>query len=165
MLTQLPPFLQVTENMPNLDPKQEWPNPLKLTFPSTLVPLSTACDVFDVTVAMNATYLLRGVVTRKQQLVPIKLTPNCLNKDVAPPVTAATGSLLVQITSNVEYAQVTDTKIPFLIDFGEKVLEEDPLGLFNVTGSNRTDLVYEVEEGKIYLMVYPDDEDKATTIT
>jgi hypothetical protein len=153
-----------------LDANQTWPTgPLTLTFPSSVIPATTtACAAFDMTVVLNATYLERGIVTFTQDVVPIKITPVCLNTNVIPPVTKASGSVPVQITKSSSYsayAQVTATKIPFLIDFTEKVLEVDPLKLFNVTGANRTDVVYEPEAGRIYLMVYPNDVDESTTIT
>lgn len=62
------------------------------------------------------------------------------------------------------YGQDTQTSIPFFIDFTEKVLEDNPLKLFNVTGSNRTDAVYDVEKGQIFLKVYVDDTSKETSI-
>jgi hypothetical protein len=37
-----------------------------------------------------------------------------------------------------------------------QVVENDPVELFKVEGANRTDVVYAVDSGKIYLMVYAD---------
>lgn len=80
--------------------------------------------------------------------------------------TSASGSQLpVTIKFASPFVETNTPELPFLVDFGDKVLELNPLKLVNVTGSNRTDLVYAVEEGKIYLMIYPDDPSEEATIT
>ncbi|KAK9812889.1 hypothetical protein WJX72_005294 [[Myrmecia] bisecta] len=60
----------------------------------------------------------------------------------------------VVIKSSEPYG-VTNNPTPlFLVDFGEKVLEIDPLQLFNITGTNRTDVAYELNSGQIWVLAH-----------
>ncbi|KAI3424051.1 hypothetical protein D9Q98_009414 [Chlorella vulgaris] len=51
-----------------------------------------------------------------------------------------------------KYATTDERRIPLLIDFGERVLQLNPLRLFSVTGFSRTDVLYEVLAGRVYLI-------------
>ena len=90
----------------------------------------------------------------------MRVVPKCLS------VTPTVGNQLsVSATFVSPYVETNEAELPFLINFGEKVLELNPLKLFNLTGSSRADVVYEVEYGKIYLMVYPDSQSTSALIT
>lgn len=100
-----------------------------------------------------------GAIVNEVDLTPVSIVPKCIS------VTPTEGNTLpVTATFVSPYVETNEPKLPFLIDFGEKVLELNPLKLFNLTGSSRADVVYEVEAGRIYLMVYPDDEAQGALI-
>jgi hypothetical protein len=113
------------------------------------------------TISVNSTLNSDGQESQSEQdLIPVRVVPKCIT------VTPTVGNQLpVKATFVSPYVETNDDELPFLIDFGEKVLELNPLKLFNLTGSSRADVVYEVEVGKIYLMVYPDDKEKEALIT
>jgi hypothetical protein len=113
------------------------------------------------TISINTTLSSDGQDNQSEQdLVPVRVVPKCLT------VTPTVGNQLpVKATFVSPYVETNDAELPFLIDFGEKVLELNPLKLFSLTGSDRADVVYEVEVGKIFLMVYPDDKEKEALIT
>lgn len=110
---------------------------------------------------MNSTFSAGGVTSSEMDYIPVGIVRKCLSATATP----SGEQLPVTVTFASHYIETNVAHLPFLIDFSDKVLELDPLKLFNVTGSNRTDVVYAVEEGKVYLMVYPDDDNVATEIT
>jgi hypothetical protein len=50
------------------------------------------------------------------------------------------------------YSSTDQRRIPLLIDFGERVLQLNPLRLFETSGLGRVDVIYEVLEGRLYLV-------------
>ena len=147
-------FLQINTNLPTILEGEQWPdNGVKFLIPATQIPETTACAPFDMTISVNTTLSSNGQDNQSEQdLIPVRVVPKCLT------VTPTVGNQLpVTATFVSPYVETNDAELPFLIDFGEKVLELNPLKLFNLTGSSRADVVYEVEVGKVYLMVYPDD--------
>ena len=51
-----------------------------------------------------------------------------------------------------KYASTSQPRVPVLIDFGERVLQSNPLGLFNTSGMGRQDVIYDVVRGRVYLI-------------
>ncbi|KAK9800174.1 hypothetical protein WJX73_003425 [Symbiochloris irregularis] len=56
-----------------------------------------------------------------------------------------------RVTNTQRYNMATSASPAFLVDFGERVTEVDPLQLFTMTGTDRKDVVYNVERGQIYI--------------
>ncbi|PRW60393.1 type 1 secretion target domain-containing [Chlorella sorokiniana] len=50
------------------------------------------------------------------------------------------------------YAAASTPRIPLLLDFGERVAMVNPLGLFTARGFGRTDVVYDVSKGRLFLI-------------
>jgi len=154
--------MQINTDLPTILEGEQWPDDgIKFLIPDTEIPETTACSPFDITISVNTTLDSDGEVDQTEQdLVPVRVVPKCLAV-----VPTEGNQLPVEATFVSPYVETNDVEMPFLIDFGEKVLELNPLKLFNITGSSRADVVYEVEVGKIYLMVYPDDDEEETLIT
>jgi hypothetical protein len=154
--------MQIDTDLPTILEGEQWPdNGVKFLIPATEIPETTACSPFDITISINTTLDSDGKADQNEQdLVPVRVVPKCLTV-----VPTKGNQLPVEATFVSPYVETNDAQMPFLIDFGEKVLELNPLKLFNLTGSSRADVVYEVEAGKIFLMVYPDDKEKEALIT
>ncbi|KAK9809018.1 hypothetical protein WJX72_007977 [[Myrmecia] bisecta] len=72
-----------------------------------------------------------------------------------------------QATITLKNAYQTDS-VPdpaFLISFGKRVRAYDPTKLYTLTGTNRTDVAYNVDSGEIYVAAYVQDQAIGTTIT
>ena len=53
---------------------------------------------------------------------------------------------------------VTDHTSPTItVDYGGRVVQLNPLLLYNISGASRTDVVYNVNEGIVAITVYVDD--------
>lgn len=140
-----------------------WPGAgITFNIPVTDFPEATSCTAYDVVIALNTAYITANAPGDEEDLIRMKVTPSCLSQTAA---TSGGGQLPVAVTFMSKFVETSDAQLPFVIDFGGKVLEQGPLKLFNVTGSNRTDVVYAVDEGIIYLMVYPPSTSTAATIT
>ena len=100
-----------------------------------------------------------GAVVSEIDLLPVSVIPKCISATVTDG-----NSLPVSVKFVSPYVETNEPKLPFLIDFGTKVLELNPLKLFNLTGSSRADVVYEVEAGRIFLMVYPDEDSQSALV-
>lgn len=69
--------------------------------------------------------------------------------------------LQVEITSPQLVTSGTNPTVR--IDFGGRVAQLNPLLMYNVTGAERTDVVYDVDNGVVLLTAYVQ-EDQATDI-
>jgi len=157
-------LLKLTGEQPKIASGGGWPgNGFDFLLGGDQIPETTACTPYDATIQVTTTYTTSNspIPTSEVDLIPVGIVRTCLSMIATP-----TGQQLpVTVTFESHYAETNEAHLPFLIDFSDKVLELNPLKLFNVTGSNRTDVVYAVETGKIYLMVYPDYETSSTLIT
>ena len=154
--------MQIKSNLPSLKQDEEWPNGgIQFLVSGNSIPETVACSPYDITIDVEIEYILKGEDAVERDLVPLQVIPKCLS------VTPAedSPSVAVKISSSSECAQTNDKKLSFLIDFGTKMLEINPLKLFTLTGTNRSDIVYSVEEGKIYVMAYPEDVDAVANIS
>lgn len=52
-----------------------------------------------------------------------------------------------------------------MVDFGERVTGMDPLQLFTMTGTDRKDVVYNMEAGQIYITGYISNVSAPATVT
>ena len=54
----------------------------------------------------------------------------------------------------------------FTIDFGGQVVQTNPRQLYTLTGTSRTDVVYDYSNGRIFITAYilPEQENVTTTI-
>ena len=69
------------------------------------------------------------------------------------------------ITSSAMHAAGNDDAPGFLISFGTRVRQLDPLQLFSLTGTERKDVVYDVANGRISVTAYVDSSNETTPIT
>ena len=76
------------------------------------------------------------------------------------------GCLQTTITASTGYNSGDTVTPAFTIDFGGRVLQENPDSLFTLTGTNRTDIVYDYGNGRIFIVAYilPGQEKIATDI-
>ena len=70
-----------------------------------------------------------------------------------------------RITTSERF-QTSDQASPsFTIDFGERVVQMDPTRLFNISGTNRTDIEFDVGSGRMFITAYILDTSVGTSIT
>ena len=62
--------------------------------------------------------------------------------------------LQTTIAASTAYNSGQTVTPAFTIDFGGRVNQEDPNSLFTLTGTNRTDIVYDYGNGRIFLVAY-----------
>ena len=68
--------------------------------------------------------------------------------------------------TSTQQKDVNDVAAPsFLVDFGGRVRQLDPLKLFTLTGSNRSDVVYNVAVGRVYVTAYVENPAQQTLFT
>lgn len=69
---------------------------------------------------------------------------------------ALTANPVVQTAiTSTEPKQVTGNPTPcFIIDFGERVVQLDPLTLFTIEGTSATDVVYDVNAGRVTIQAH-----------
>ena len=72
-----------------------------------------------------------------------------------------TVSLQVKITSPQLVTSSTSPTVK--VDYGGRVTQLNPLLLYNITGADRTDVVYDVNNGVVLVTAYVD-ENQATDI-
>lgn len=70
-----------------------------------------------------------------------------------------------KVTNSQRYQTASNASPSFLVDFGKRVLELDPTRLFIITGTDRTDVAYDVNTGRIFITAYVPDQTLRTTIT
>lgn len=70
------------------------------------------------------------------------------------------------ISSRTGYSSGPITDPTFIIDFGERVRGTDAQQLYTLTGAERTDVVYDSAQGRIYITAYiqPAQQNTAATI-
>ena len=146
-------FLKAVSNSPVISSGGMWPGGIQFLIPASNFPPTTTCSPYDVTIESNITfkYGTLGKVGVDRLLLPISVTPMCLTRTG----TSSGDQLKVSIEFSSPHLQAYKSFLPFMIDFGDKLLELDPLKLVKVVGSDRIDYVYDVDRGKVYLMVYP----------
>ena len=136
-------------------------NGLKFAIKSGSIKESSTCSDTDITLEITLQISSETVTVQEDVIfLPAVVIPKCLTSTVS----ASGEQLPVKVEFAYPYVESNRDELPFLIDFGQKVLELNPLKLFNVTGSNRTDVVYDVENGRVFLMVYPEDDLKKSLI-
>ena len=157
------------KNLPLVKRGETWDS-LKFKIASSSIPNTVGCQPFAITADVVTTYSLDGTQQKERDLIPFQVSPNCLSSEVTVP--QATGanssdvmSSTVTITSASPYSQTTDSQIGFYITFGNKVQEGNPLKLVNVTGTTRFDMLYAYETGEVFLVCYPEYDDRDATIT
>ncbi|KAK9840767.1 hypothetical protein WJX81_003336 [Elliptochloris bilobata] len=60
----------------------------------------------------------------------------------------------VAIHSTERYAVTNNPRPVFVLDFGGRLAALDPLLLFNISGTNRTDVVYDVAAGRVFVVTH-----------
>lgn len=58
------------------------------------------------------------------------------------------------IAASAAYSSGQTVTPAFTIDFGGRVSQENPDSLFTMTGTNRTDIVYDYGNGRIFIVAY-----------
>lgn len=154
--------MKAAANLPVIASGGMWPEGIQFLIPTSNLPATTTCSPYAITIGVNTTFKFGtlGNASLEQVILPINVTPKCLTQTA----TSSGGQLKVSIEFSSPYLETYDSSFPFLIDFGDKLLELDPLKLVNVAGSDRIDYVYDVDHGKVYLMVYPNSTNSATDI-
>ena len=73
--------------------------------------------------------------------------------------------MIAQTTiSSTEQKVVNNVAAPsFVLDFGGRVRQLDPLQLFTLQGTDRKDVVYDVQNGKVYITAYVPNPAQQTT--
>jgi hypothetical protein len=163
----------LNRNLPLLKKGEVWPdNGIKFDLSAAAIPETVGCTPFNVTVDVTTTYSLDGTQQRERDLIPFQVSPNCLSNDNFTPLPSKNGtgssnllSSNVSITFASDYVQTTDTQIGFYVNFGGRVTEGNPLKLVNVTGTTRFDMLYAWETGEVFVVCYPEYEDKDSTIS
>ena len=164
----------LNKKLPLVKRGETW-DALKFEVDSDSVPETVGCQPFAITVDTVITYSLDGAQQKERDLIPFQVSPNCLSSEVMVPQASGGNSnstnstdgmsSSVTITSATPYSQTTDTQIGFYITFGNRVREGDPLKLVNVTGTSRFDMLYAYETGEVFLVAYPEYDDKDATIS
>lgn len=67
----------------------------------------------------------------------------------------------VQVAISSPQLVTASTRPTFTIDFGGRVAQLNPLLLYNITGVNRTDVVYDVNNGIVTVTAYVDPKEGA----
>lgn len=163
----------ITKGLPLLKRGETWTDPgLSFSISESSIPETVGCQPFDITIDVLSKYSLDGTLQSERDLIPFQVSPNCLSSDqVSVPEAAGSGASTDVLSSNVtiqfasSYVQTTDTKLGFYVAFGSRVQEGDPLKLVNVTGTTRFDVLYAFETGEVFLVCYPEYEDRDATIT
>jgi hypothetical protein len=73
------------------------------------------------------------------------------------PATADASTGTIAITSSEKYFATSNPQPVFLIDFGGRVTPLNPLSLYNMTGTDRMDVVFDVTTGKVYIVAFVPD--------
>jgi hypothetical protein len=61
----------------------------------------------------------------------------------------------LQTTVAVEGPHISAQRMPqFRVDFGKRVVGLDPLSLFNISGTERSDVVYDVDNGVLHITAF-----------
>ena len=63
---------------------------------------------------------------------------------------------MVQVAITSPQLVTASTSPTIRVDFGGRVAQLDPLLLYNITGVNRTDVVYDVNNGVVTITAYVD---------
>ena len=72
----------------------------------------------------------------------------------------------VTIQSGTGYDNGQSVTPSFTIDFGGRVAANDPSALYTLSGANRTDVVYDIANGRVFITAYIlQTQDDARTIT
>ena len=162
---------ETNANLPTIKKGDVWPDGgLKFAIAESSIPASVGCEPFDMTLDVVTTYSLDGRQEKERDLIPLQVSPNCLSNNFPPrPPEAASNTSIVDNKVTIDFAskyiQTTSSTLGFVINFGSRVLEGNPLKLVNVTGTSRFDILYAWEKGEIYLVAYPEYDDKDATIT
>ena len=69
------------------------------------------------------------------------------------------------ITCNNKHNAGANASPGFVISFGTRVRELDPLQLFTLSGTNRSDVVYDVASGQIFVTAYVQNLTEQTPLT
>lgn len=69
-----------------------------------------------------------------------------------------------RVTTAERFRTASQATPTFTINFGERVVELDPTRLFAITGTNRSDIAYDVSSGRIIITAYVLDPMVSTTI-
>lgn len=158
------------KNLPRLSKDEVWPDGgIKFAIMDSSIPETVGCNPYDITVDVVSSYVLDGRPEKERDLIPLQVSPNCLSNNF-PSIPAlsesnTTTSPDVTIEFASDYMQTTNSVMGFVIRFGGRLMEGNPLNLVNITGTSRYDMLYAWEVGEIYLVAYPDNEEEDATIT
>ena len=70
-----------------------------------------------------------------------------------------------RVTNSQRYQTGDQASAAFMVDFGKRVVNMDPLQLFNLTGTDRKDVAFNVQQGQIYITAYVLDPAVTSTLT
>ncbi len=162
----------INQNLPTLEKGEKWPGEgLKFGILASSIPETIGCAPFDLTINVTAAYTLDGRQEEENNLVPLQISPNCLSdnfSDVFSEEQGSNSSLVppkVSIQFASDYVQTTNPQMGFYVNFGARVLEGEPSNLITVNGTSRFDMLYAWETGEIFIVAYPEDDDRDATIS
>ena len=69
------------------------------------------------------------------------------------------------MTTSQQFHSGSEASPGFVVDFGTRVVQMDPTKLFNISGTNRTDVALDVNAGRVYITAYVLNSTAPSTIT
>lgn len=70
------------------------------------------------------------------------------------PQAASKAPVQVTIQSGTGYTNGQSVTPSFTIDFGGRVASNDPSSLYTLSGANRTDVAYDIANGRVFITAY-----------
>jgi len=89
-----------------------------------------------------------------------------MSLSIPPPNVLTTGWLQTTISSGSGYDNGRTVTPSFTIDFGGQVRQTDPRQLYTLTGTPRSDVLYDYGNGRVFITAYilPEQENTTTNI-